>query len=133
MGIYNYTDKNGKTQDPFAIGTSYRLPPPASEALKKILAAGVNGRKKSKKEDVQDAIDTLNRCKKDRDLFLPFCQISVDESALTSDEIAAIYGLHGSQLIALKAFINWVLSEYQDDKAWNSCVVNLELLRNVCK
>lgn len=137
-----YKTKTGERCQPYDIAEMYCLPAPAFEFVKKILCAGIEGRAKDKKHDLQDAIDTLKICNERSSKFLriKYCFISakvisielhinaIKTTTIFPDEIAGIYELKGAQLAAFNCFFDWVFSDYTDGKAYRSCLVNLEML-----
>lgn len=51
----------GAEFDPFGVAIKFNLPFPLAEAFKKFACAGIDGRVKSKEQDIKEAIYSVNR------------------------------------------------------------------------
>jgi len=125
----HFKTKTGKCADPFTIADDYNLPSPAFECLKKLLCPGIEGRTKTRKQDLQDALSTLRLCEERKENFRQpnfFPRVTVPE-------VLIIYDLQGTQALAVMAFLNWALSSYETMLFFDLCASKIGVMLLECK
>lgn len=119
----------GKDFDPFGIAIKFNLPFPLAEAFKKLACAGIDGRIKSKEQDVKEAIYSIKRAIEyhQDDRFI----ISSDSTLMDIDIIKEKYNSVLSnkideRLLSHAIYILWFAID--DDVQWlDDIIFDLEL------
>lgn len=120
----NLKDENGVLQDPFRIATQWCMPFPVAECLKKLLCPGLDGRKKNRLEDLEDALNTLELCLLRKDEFFWFkCLLFIKKPFLKNNiqKICKIYQISGDHEKSVACFLQWVLSGYSEYHWYCGC------------